>query len=77
MRMSTSSLTFGCPSSCPNQHQGTRISDATVTVASLMWFPDVVFAKEVFCLLSFKSLSSWSFVLEVLFTFEVLPLQYQ
>ena len=71
--------TFASASLLPtgNQHQGTRVTSPTVAVPEVTWFPDVVFAKEVFCLLSFKSLSSWNFVLEVLFTFEVLPLQYQ
>ena len=53
----TCSLTFCCPSSCPNQHQGTSISEGTATVALLMWFPDVVLATEATCLFLFRPLS--------------------
>ena len=31
------------------QHQGTRVTSPTVAVPEVTWFPDVVFAKTMFC----------------------------
>ena len=49
----------------PPQHQGTRVTSPTVAVPEATWFPDVVFAKTMFCFVLIQ-ISRLNFVLEML-----------